>query len=199
MLGRPSTGCTATGRRAPAFFVGDDAAVINVGAPGSPVSGPQFGGNCSVGGVWYEGDDFPAEYKNTYFHGDYGSQWIRNFSFDSNNNPVSVRNFASNGCVVVAIATHPTSGGLYYVDYPNSLRKVSYVGGGNHPPTAVASSDVTYGPGPLTVHFTGSSSSDPEGLPLTYRWTSAMGRRSVRRPTRSMSSAHFREFPPDTT
>jgi glucose/arabinose dehydrogenase len=67
------------------------AAVTNIGGPGSPVSGPQFGGTSSIGGTWYQGDDFPAMYKNTYFHADYETQWIRNFVFDANNKPVTVR------------------------------------------------------------------------------------------------------------
>ncbi|HMC28781.1 MAG TPA: PQQ-dependent sugar dehydrogenase, partial [Verrucomicrobiae bacterium] len=76
-------------------FSGNDAAVVDIGASGAPVSGPQFGGNCSIGGVWYAADDFPLQYKNTYFIADFGAQWIRNMTFDASNNPVSVRNFAS--------------------------------------------------------------------------------------------------------
>ena len=40
----------------------------------------------------------------------------------------------------------------------------------NQPPTAVIQADVTSGPAPLTVHFDGTGSSDPEGGPLTYAW-----------------------------
>lgn len=39
------------------------------------------------------------------------------------------------------------------------------------PPVAVADADVTYGIVPLTVHFDGSQSYDPQGGELTYRWT----------------------------
>jgi hypothetical protein len=34
----------------------------------------------------------------------------------------------------------------------------------------VATADKTFGPGPLTVQFSGSASSDPQGRPLTYEW-----------------------------
>jgi len=40
----------------------------------------------------------------------------------------------------------------------------------NTPPTAIAVADVNWGTLPLTVHFDGTGSSDPEGRPLTYHW-----------------------------
>ncbi|PYJ97187.1 MAG: hypothetical protein DME23_16795, partial [Verrucomicrobia bacterium] len=144
---------------------------INVGAAGSPVSGSMFPGNCSIGGVWYTGSDFPARYKNTYFHADFGANWVKNFVFDANNNPVSVSDFVTGGGGIVAVATHPIDGGLYYITWSTTVRKISYSSNGNLPPTAVASANRNYGPGPLTVQFTGTGSTDPEGLPLTYNWT----------------------------
>jgi PKD repeat protein len=147
------------------------AAVTNIGGPGSPVSGPQFGGTSSIGGTWYQGDDFPAIYKNTYFHGDYEGQWIRNFVFDTNNKPVAVRNFLTNAGGIVCIATHPADGSLYYVTWTNGIRRVRYTGGGNHSPVATASANKLYGASPLAVQFNGAASSDPDGSALAYRWT----------------------------
>lgn len=143
---------------------------INVGATGSPVTGPQFPGNCSIGGVWYHGGDFPAQYQNTYFHADYGAKWIRSFSFDANDRPVAVRDFLTDGGGVVAVATHPVDGGLYYISWASTLRRISYSAGGNQPPTARISSDKQYGASPLAIQFTGSGSYDPEGKVLSYRW-----------------------------
>ncbi len=40
----------------------------------------------------------------------------------------------------------------------------------NLPPTAVIVADVTTGSAPLTVHFDGTQSFDPEGSPLSFRW-----------------------------
>jgi hypothetical protein len=40
----------------------------------------------------------------------------------------------------------------------------------NEPPFAEASSDVTFGVSPFTVHFDGTGSWDPEGRPLQYHW-----------------------------
>src|SRR4051812_25564574 len=146
------------------------AAVTNIGGPGSPVSGTQFDGTSSIGGTWYPGDDFPAQYKNTYFHGDYEGGWIRNFVFGTNDKPISVRSFMTNGGGIVCMATHPVDGGLYYVTWTNGIKHIRYTGTGNLPPKAAATADKNYGPSPLTVQFNASASADPEGFPLTYRW-----------------------------
>jgi len=61
---------------------------------------------------------------------------------------------------------------MYYVTYDlgdaGTLRQLTYTG--NRTPVAVASADHYYGPGPLTVQFTGSGSSDPDGQSITYSW-----------------------------
>ena len=147
-----------------------DSVVVNVGAGGSPVSGPQFGGNCSIGGAWYTGTDFPVNFQNTYFQADYGAQWIRSFAFDGNQRPTAVQNFLTGGGGVVAMATHPAEGNLYYISWSSTLRRIRYIPSGNQPPTAVATSDLSYGPGPLTVRFNGSASTDPESGTLDYEW-----------------------------
>lgn len=151
-------------------FTGGVLTPVTIGAPGSPVVGSSFGGNASTGGVWYTGTDFPAQYQNTYFHADYGAGWIRNFSFDANDQPTRVDLFQDSADGVVFVTTHPTEGGLYYVSWTSAVRRVRWVGIGNQPPKAVASADVLFGATPLTVHFTGGASSDPEGFPLKYLW-----------------------------
>ena len=162
---RHGTGPSRTG-----IFSGTSAAVVNIGAAGSPISGPQFGGNCAVGGSFYQGTQFPATYQNSYFFADLGNGWIKNVTFDANGNPVSVRNFVDNAGGVTFVGIHPISGAMYYSRFWDGIHKVTYVGSGNQPPTAVASSNVSFGPSPRTVQFTGSASRDPEGLPLTYLW-----------------------------
>ena len=66
---------------------------------------------------------------------------------------------------VVVIALSPagpaSAGDLFYATFD---------GGRNNPPQAVASANPTSGPAPLTVQFTGSGSSDPDGDALTYSW-----------------------------
>lgn len=158
--------------------------IVNVGSGSLP--GPNFTGNCSIGGVWYNGDDFPAEWKNTYFHADYGGDWIINFSFDENNTPTQVRNFKTGADRIVFIATDPVSGGLYYIagasggnpQVNNAVRRISF-SGGNLPPFALASSNVSYGASPLTVDFKGDLSYDPNGDAITYNWDFGDGNTST--------------------
>ncbi|QHT66390.1 PKD domain-containing protein [Rhodocytophaga rosea] len=160
-----------TGPSRTGIFNGEAAAMINIGASGSPVTGPQFGGSSSTGGVFYTGNDFPPEYKNTYFHGDYGLGWIRNISLTGDDKPVSVKNFISTGASVVSMATHPTLGGLFYIHLGidgAEIRRIYY--GASRPPVPVATMDKFYGPSPLQVQFTGSNSTDPENSALTYEW-----------------------------
>ncbi|MEO1518059.1 MAG: GEVED domain-containing protein [Bacteroidota bacterium] len=142
--------------------------IYNIGSSNFP--GSSFQGNASTGGVWYTGDDFPPEYQNTYFHADYGNGWIRNFSFDANNEPLAVRDFLSNIGAVVHMATSPAEDGIFYVSYPGSIRKISYVGNGNLAPKARISYDQNYGSSPLEVSFRGDQSYDPENGGLNFSW-----------------------------
>jgi len=137
---------------------------------GTLVTGTQFTGSSSQGGIWYTGTDFPTDYRNTYFHGDYSGQWIRNFVFDANNKLQQVRDFASAAGGVVDMTTNPVTGSLYYNSWTAFVRKVTYSPTGNVPPVAVATVNTQFGTTPLTVNFTGSNSTDANNTPLTYLW-----------------------------
>jgi glucose/arabinose dehydrogenase len=137
---------------------------------GYQVLGSQFPGNTSTGGVWYEGSDFPAQYAGTYFHGDYGGQWIRSFVFDQNSVLREVREFGTGLGGVVSLATHPVTGGLYYIAWTAYVKKISYAPSTNVPPNAVATASAQYGASPLAVNFDGSQTTDSNGGTLTYTW-----------------------------
>lgn len=151
-------------------FNGNTAVVFDLDDPNSPVPGPRFGGNASVGGTFIAGVGWPAGYQGSYFHADYGGAWIRRVVMNADNKPVQVYNFATNMGAVVFVSEGP-DGALWYVRYETGqIRKVAPLGITNLAPVAVALQDTLYGATPLTVHFTGSGSTDPEGGPLTYLW-----------------------------
>jgi glucose/arabinose dehydrogenase/PKD repeat protein len=155
-------------------FVGNEASVDTMGI-NSPVKGSSFAGNCSVAGVWYTGTSFPPAYQNGYFHADYEGGWIRFFHLDGLDRPIKVDPFIDSKANVTAMTVHPITGELYYVHlgavtpFSQEIRKISYAA--DPVPVAVASSDKTYGSGPLMVQFSGVGSSDPQGRPLTYEWS----------------------------
>ena len=68
---------------------------------------------------------------------------------------------------------------MYYVKYPNEIRRIDYVGSGNLPPVARATSNKNYGASQLIVDFTGDGSYDPEGSQLTYLWNFGDGNTST--------------------
>jgi glucose/arabinose dehydrogenase len=161
------------GSRTGTYNGSGNATVVSLSSPSSPVPGPNFDGNASIGGVWYQGTDFPTQYRNRYYHADYGQRWIRIFNFNATNQVLSVTNFLEDGGGIVFVGTHPVDGALYYVTYEGSttvVRKISYAPGGNQPPVSVPVASVNYGIAPLVIQFTGTNSTDPEATPLAYTW-----------------------------
>ncbi|MGH9886664.1 MAG: PKD domain-containing protein, partial [bacterium] len=152
-------------------FTGDAPSTAVVGEPGSPVSGTQLHGVTSTGGVWYTGSDFPEEWRNTYFHSDYAGGWIANLHFDANDQPLSIEPFWPDAGPIVAMATSPTKGRLYAVNYATGVFEILWAPGGNQPPEAHASANPVFGRTPLEVQFSSAGSSDPENQPLTYAWS----------------------------
>jgi PKD repeat protein len=71
---------------------------------------------------------------------------------------------------VVAIVTDPQSGALYYIAWTAFIRKISFAPTTNVPPVAVATTDKSFGPSPLTVQLSAAGSSDGNGGTLTYSW-----------------------------
>ncbi|MFN0128622.1 MAG: PA14 domain-containing protein, partial [Verrucomicrobiales bacterium] len=168
--------------------------VERFGLVGGTVPGPDFNGSCSVGGVWYSGSDFPAEWRDVYFHGDYAGQWIRAFTMDANHFVTGQRPFLT-GEAVICVATHPETGGLYYVSWGGSVKRIRYAPPGNRPPTAMATVSHTSGASPLVVNFSSAGSRDQEGTGLIYSWDFGDGTTSVERhPRKTYTAADARAF-----
>ncbi len=157
---------------------GTSATQVSLADSLSPIQGNNFKGNCSIGGMWYTGNLYPAVYKNTYFHADLGEGWIKNIVFDSLNKPVSINDFASGITNIVCMAYNPANQSIYYVKYPDKVYKISYTPI-NNAPMAVAGADTIFGMEPLTVQFTGCNSTDPDGDSLNYFWSFGDGSTST--------------------
>ncbi|MEP7375511.1 MAG: Ig-like domain-containing protein [Chitinophagaceae bacterium] len=155
-------------------FSGNTATVAIIGTPESNVIGAPFPGNCSTGGPWYNGSNFPATYQNKYFVADHDGQWIKCFSVDFTDVVTEVKNFGTGFLGTVNVNVNPLDGTLVVVELGNfssigpAIKQITY--GGNQFPVVRMSSDKTFGPSPLNVNFTGSTSSDPDGTIASYAW-----------------------------
>jgi len=174
------------------IFIENNAAVAQLGSPQSGVAGNPFNGYCTIGGTWYTGSTFPTQYQNTFFFGDYVNHWIRVITMKNSIEMQKVEAFASGFNALVFITQNPMDGSLIAIDYWSSLGtrlyKIKY--GGNQPPIVKISADKIYGPSTLSVNFTGSNSSDPEGAAITYMWDFGDGNTSTTaNPSHNFTSA----------
>jgi glucose/arabinose dehydrogenase len=161
------------------IFNGNNAAVAEIGTVASGVAGSPFNGNCSVAGTWYTGTSFPPAYQNTYFFGDYGTNFLRRATMLTSSQIQKVDPFITGFTNIVCVAQNPLDGSIVCIDLgaTNPVKKISY--GGSQPPVVVLSADKNYGPSVLAVNFTGSNSYDPENAALTYAWDFGDGNTST--------------------
>ncbi|MCK2214615.1 PQQ-dependent sugar dehydrogenase [Actinomadura sp. ATCC 31491] len=127
-------------------------------------------GGSSASGVAFHGTGgaYPAAYDGALFLSDYSRQcvWVMTKGANGLPDPATIQTFDS-GMPAVELVTGP-GGDLFAVDYDHgTLVRYLYA---NNPPTAVINASATSGDAPLTVSFSGVSSSDADGDPLTYAW-----------------------------
>ena len=163
-------------RESPArAFVNGQIREIGTDTPDA-VPGINFLGGCSIGGIFYDGNNFPEAYRGRYFHanfnngGDPDRSWIHGFSMNNQNELTQMHSFLPGALGVTCMAVNPINGYLYYASYSGAIREVKYDLLGNQAPVAKATQSVLFGVSPLTVQFDASTSTDPEGRPLTYSW-----------------------------
>ena len=122
-----------------------------------------------LAGPTYTADLYPGEYRGDIFFGDYVKGDIWRLQVDASDSLLGVVPFLDDAEGFVDLAQAP-NGNLVYVDIVSgAVREVRYAAG-NLRPNARASASPPYGPAPLTVSFTGSQSSDPDGDALSFHW-----------------------------
>lgn len=132
---------------------------------------PHPPGSAIVGGVFYTGSNYPADYQGRYFYGDFVHDKINTFKLDANDQVAAgtQQQSAVNTQGPVDFFTGP-NGDIYYVAIMSgAIYHISY-STNNQPPVALADADKTFGATPLAVNFTSAGSADPENGALTYAW-----------------------------
>jgi glucose/arabinose dehydrogenase len=131
-----------------------------------------------IGGVIAPASTYPT-YAGNYIFGDYSNNVIKRMVLTSSDTSASVENFTSSDAGGPADFVLGPDNLIYYVALnAGEIRKIVYTSA-NRPPVAVISAAPQAGPAPLTVHFSGSQSSDPDGNPITYRWQFGDGQSST--------------------
>lgn len=156
---------------------------------------PEFGSGSEspMGGPVYRYDaastsqvKFPQEYDGDYFAGEFGRRWIKRIESDGTGAVQAIEPVAWSGTQVMDMAFGP-DGALYVLDYGtgyfngdenSALYRIEHVTDGLAP-TAQAKAAVTSGKAPLSVSFSSTGSTDPDGGALCYAWTFGDGATST--------------------
>ena len=125
------------------------------------------GSSAIAGLAFYGGGAYPTQYQGALFFADYTRDCIWAMLPDGTGVPDP-----NNRLTFVAAASNPVqltigpSGDLFYVDLDGGrIMRVQYKA-----PDAIATATPTSGAAPLTVTFSGTASTDPDGQPLLFAW-----------------------------
>jgi glucose/arabinose dehydrogenase len=126
-------------------------------------------GSSITGGAFYNGEQFPSEYRGSYFFGDYVQGFIKRLAPDGG----TAASFLTDVDSPVDLKVGPAGdGSLYYLSIVSGqVHKVQYTTQGNYEPVAAASANRTSGLPPLAIDFDGSKSTDQNSSDtLSYTW-----------------------------
>jgi glucose/arabinose dehydrogenase/PKD repeat protein len=141
---------------------------------GVKVAGETCGtGNSSISGLaFYTGTLYPSTYQDSLFFADYSRDCIWVMFKGANGLPdaTNIVPFLTPAANPVDLEVGP-GGDIFYADFDGgTIRRIRYQSAANQAPTAHATANPTSGPAPLTVNFSATTSTDPDGDPLAYAW-----------------------------
>jgi len=128
-------------------------------------------GSSITGMAFYQAGSYPSAYNGALFFADHTRNciWSMMPGTDGSPDPGKIQTFVSAAANPVDLKIGP-NGDLFYVDMDGGkIHRVTYTSA-NQAPTASFTATATSGPVPLTVNFSGTGSSDPNGDPLSYSW-----------------------------
>ena len=131
---------------------------------------PDGTGAAVISGDHVEAGEFNPLYEGNYFFGDWLRREMYRMVLDENNNVAQVELWATDTGSFTDIEFGPDGAMYYGVRSQPSIRRVSWVGGQNTQPVAIATANPDSGAAPLAVTLDGSASFDPDDDPLTYSW-----------------------------
>ena len=133
------------------------------------VRGPDPDQGCAItGGAFQSGNQFPAAYLDGYFVIDYCRPWLRHLRVDDSQEDLPIE--IPVGSVDLKFAP---DGSLLIVGHDTGvISRVTHAGTGqNRNPVARGTATPTSGQPPLAVSFNATTSTDPDGDPLSFAWT----------------------------
>lgn len=136
-------------------------------------------GAAIIGGAFYTGTSYPAQYQGGYFFTDYVQGWMKYITYNVGSGTWTVNNFATGSSQTIVGTRASPNGDLYYVvgdsvTVANSeIRRIRYTAGTNQAPFAQINVSPSGDASLSTVYnFSAAGSGDPDGdLPLTYNWS----------------------------